>query len=163
MTIRHTTTNLPHYHSTHYVQRPVPKGHNFMHIKHTFTYTHTRHDTDKSPQTLRRGTIHLRKPPTPDTTQTNRPKTLRRGTTHLSYVPKGTITMTIRHTTTNLPHYHSTHYVQRPVPKGHNFMHIKHTVTYTHTRHDANKSPQNPASWHNTPLTCAQRYNNNDH
>ena len=41
MTIRHTTTNLPHYHSTHYTQSPVPKGHNFMHIKHTVTYTHT--------------------------------------------------------------------------------------------------------------------------
>ena len=52
---------------------------------------------------------------------------------HLSHVPKGTITMTIRHTTTNLPHYHSTHYAKRPVPKGQNFMHIKHTVTYTHT------------------------------
>ena len=73
---------------------------------------------------------------------------------HLSHVPKGTITMTIRHTTTNLPHYHSTHYAQRPVPKGQNFMHIKHTVTYTHTRHDANKSPQNPASWHTTSHMC---------
>ena len=41
MTIRHTTTNPPHYHSTHYAKRPVPKGQNFMHIKHTVTYTHT--------------------------------------------------------------------------------------------------------------------------